>query len=436
MRHVASCLAAILVVLTILAARESAPGAAAAAPDDASPAGTPVKAAKPIDPPAPLPPIKTVAIGKNREFVVNGKPFLPIMGWLQGPGNLPKLKAVGINTIAGYWRPADGKPGAGGGAHGYDKLAQKAGLYFIPPFEPKYADEMKALKGSDNVLCWIHEDEPDMPKRTGDRKELRQTPEQVMERYRALKSLDSMRPIMMTVTCFFINDSRFDHWWTKEESDRIYPQLFKAADIPGFDVYPIYGWNAPDKLTWVSQGIDELRAYAGRNKPTYIWLECLPGSKFGDKAHPVTGLEMRNEVYQAIIHGATAVGYFTHRFGDNFSEFAPSQENQNAMLEINRQLQRLASAIVGPDAKAQPTMTIAGDLTAQCLAKQDDGSLVIFAQNIDMGRKGGMATISLKGLKPGARIEVVDEDRSVEAQVGKFSDEFGPLAVHIYRVRM
>ena len=48
-----------------------------------------------------LPPIQTVTFGPNNEFLVNGKPFIPIAVWLQKPDMLPKLKALGINTDAG-----------------------------------------------------------------------------------------------------------------------------------------------------------------------------------------------------------------------------------------------------------------------------------------------------------------------------------------------
>jgi hypothetical protein len=108
-------------------------------------------------------PIRTVAIGKNREFVVNGKPFFPIMGWLQDAGNLPKLKAVGINCIAGYWRPADPAEAKGKTADQYAEQAFEAGLCFLPPFDPAYADEMKKLKSSPALLAWMQNDEPDMP---------------------------------------------------------------------------------------------------------------------------------------------------------------------------------------------------------------------------------------------------------------------------------
>ena len=533
--------------------------------------------------PEGLPAIGAVGIGPKRELRINGEPFFPVMGWLQGPENLPKLKAVGINTIAGYWRPTDGTPGAGGGAHGYAEYARRAGLYFVPVYEPQHAGEMAALlKGGDVVLAWIHDDEPDMPKtvsdaavnpgdtlavnssrplwkmfdgdanssavldpmvgagfsihlpraatvhslavtsysrradgpvakdvtfefddgtgavtgwhatlknsagrqiielerpvslrtlivvvrtvdRTGDngdrkwgalhevealdadgnnvlksvpRKVPRRSPDEVMAKYRTFKRFDRMRPLMMTVSCFYINDPRLDHWWTKEQADAVYPDLFKAADMPGFDVYPIYGWNLPEKLIWVTQGVNELRAYAGARKPTYVWLETQPGGKFGDKAHPVTGREMRNEAWQAIIRGATAIGWFTHRFKPTFAEFGVPEENIEPLRRINEQIVRLGPAILAPEGRTPAHIAIKGGLTAQLMTREYDGRVYVFAQNLDMARRGGTAKIAVDGLKEGTKIEVIDEDRTVTAGAGAFTDEFGPLAVHIYRFTM
>jgi hypothetical protein len=157
------------------------------------------------------------------------------------------------------------------------------------------------------------------------------------------------------------------------------------------------------------------------------------GGQFGDKAHPVTGVEIRNEVDQAIVAGATAIGYFTHRFQPTFAEFGVPEENQKAIVAINQQLQRLAPAILAADAKAQPKMSIQGGLA--CLAKEHDGALYIFALNLDMGRKGGTASVKLDGLPAGARVEVIDERRTLTADAGGFSDELTPLAVHIYKVK-
>jgi hypothetical protein len=41
----------------------------------------------------------------------------------------------------------------------------------------------------------------------------------------------------------------------------------------------------------------------------------------------------------------------------------------------------------------------------------------------------------VEGLKGGTRVEVVNEDRTLTAGSGSFADEFGPLGVHIYRIK-
>jgi len=46
------------------------------------------------------------------------------------------------------------------------------------------------------------------------------------------------------------------------------------------------------------------------------------------------------------------------------------------------------------------------------------------------------ATIKVAGLKAGARIEVVDEGRTLTAEAGQFADDFGPLAEHVYKVKL
>ena len=42
--------------------------------------------------------------------------------------------------------------------------------------------------------------------------------------------------------------------------------------------------------------------------------------------------------------------------------------------------------------------------------------------------------IKVAGLPTAHKVVVVDESRKVESNAGSFSDSFGPLAVHIYRI--
>ena len=89
------------------------------------------------------------------------------------------------------------------------------------------------------------------------------------------------------------------------------------------------------------------------------------------------------------------------------------------------------------------------DLPSHFKATMLGGDLYLFAQNTDIGPnpeklqqfdpikpRAGKATISVEGLKAGTKIEVVDENRSITAEEGKFSDDFAPLAEHIYKIKM
>lgn len=97
-------------------------------------------------------PIEKVEISADRAFVVNGKPFFPLLAWLQSPRNFPAIKACGMNGVAGA-QPESSGPRRG--VSGYLGQVRDAGLYGVMPFSP-------ALKGNPALLAYIHGDEPDL----------------------------------------------------------------------------------------------------------------------------------------------------------------------------------------------------------------------------------------------------------------------------------
>lgn len=104
-----------------------------------------------------LPPIETVEISAERTFCVNGKPFFPLMAWLQDAENFPALRACGLNTTAGYWRKSSGAKDV----TEYLRQVEKAGLYGVMPFHG-------GLKQHPKLLGYIHGDEPDLPHQVSD----------------------------------------------------------------------------------------------------------------------------------------------------------------------------------------------------------------------------------------------------------------------------
>jgi hypothetical protein len=75
-----------------------------------------------------------------------------------------------------------------------------------------------------------------------------------------------------------------------------------------------------------------------------------------------------------------------------------------------------------------------GGAKLDAMAKVHDGRLYVFAVNYDERALVAEATITVAGLTPNRKIEVVDEERTIQAGAGSFSDKFEPLAVHVYRI--
>jgi hypothetical protein len=263
----------------------------------------------------------------------------------------------------------------------------------------------------------------------------RMTAQEVAACYRQVKEKDQMRPVLMTFTSRFMKKTTM---YDEAEKQQIYPEYVKYCDVVGFDTYPIFGYNRPDLLHEVADGVEELVAIAGPRRPVYAWIETNAGSRWidPDKQKPVTPAETRAEVWMAIIRGATAIGYFTHSWWPEYDEFAPSPEMMAELARLDAQISRLAPFILARPADARISMEMNEGLACHLKATEYRRSLYVFAQNMDMERRRGRAVFRVAGLQARTPVEVVDEGRSVTARADGFSDDFGPLAEHVYRIPM
>jgi len=370
-------------------------------------------------------PIKKIKVGKNREFVVNGKPFLPIMSWAQPKKNYAMLSEIGINTFCGSSDPLS---------------AKEAGCYAITAFKAGQVE-------NGHVLAWIFSDEPDLATGKGANAKPRQQPEKVVVECVKIKNSIPKRLIFMTFTGDFRKNSST---YPPEVWEKLYPEYIKGADVLGFDIYPIYGSGYAGHLNLVGSGVSQLSELAG-TRPVYTWIETSKGSQWMsyEKQPDVLPMHTRNEVWQAIINGATAIGYFTHVWKPDFKEYGPTDEMTKELTRLNSQLTRLAPAILAGHVKNKIEMTMREELKCSFKATKYEGSIYIFSENNDLGPgaekakqfdpifpRTGKAIFTVAGLKAGLKIEVVDEQRTITAENGKFSDEFAPLAEHIYRLKL
>jgi hypothetical protein len=265
------------------------------------------------------------------------------------------------------------------------------------------------------------------------RNEPRAWPDAVQQEYQQIKAADPGRPVFMTLTGNF-----HPHFgkWTEQQRSELYPAYIQAADVVGYDIYPIYGWNKPEWLHLVHDATGLLVKHAG-NRPVYAWIETSKGGQYTgalERQHAVTPEHIKAEVWMAICQGATAIGYFTHIWKPEYRQFGVPEQNREALREINRQITELAPAILGQPATRSVTIRAAGDVKLDCLARQHDGAVYIFAVNYDERAVAAEAIIAMDDLPAEAEIQVIDQDRRIRAQAGQFQDTFAPLAVHVYRV--
>ena len=104
-----------------------------------------------------------------------------------------------------------------------------------------------------------------------------------------------------------------------------------------------------------------------------------------------------------------------------------------ALKQLNEQVAHLAPAILGEPARAKVQMTMKDGQPRRCKATESEGATFIFAQNTGAEAK---AVIRIEGLRAGTNIEVLGEGRTIASDRGEFSDDFAPLANHVYKLKL
>ncbi|MEX0887423.1 MAG: PEP-CTERM sorting domain-containing protein [Phycisphaeraceae bacterium] len=397
--------------------------------------------------PDPLPTIETVQIGANGEFIVNGEPFLPIMSWLQHPSNtwnsFANLRSLGFNAFMGNQSGVTPLMQA--------NAAAAVGGYAIARLGA--AGDVNAARGHSHLLAWHHSDEPDLPRAAaGGGYEPRTSPANVASVYQQWQNAGIERPVFVTFTSHFMTE--FRNRYDAQQQAAYYPAYVQAADVVGYDHYPIFGWGRPNWINRVASGVEQLVELAD-GRPVYAWIETGVGSRAisEDRQIPVLPEHTRYEVWGSLIRGATGIGYFTHRFNNpSFHEFGPTPAMQAELLRLNTQITELAPAILAAPTDRQITLDLtttngSTPLEGHFKATEYEGELYIFAQNMDIGPgaatarqfdpifpRQALATIHVEGLEPGTMIEVVGTSRTLTAEDGYFLDAFAPLGENIYRI--
>jgi hypothetical protein len=193
----------------------------------------------------------------------------------------------------------------------------------------------------------------------------------------------------------------------------IYPGLIAAADVVGFDLYPLQEFCSPDRLGEVFDAQRELVQLAA-GKPTFQWIEVremkCPGV-------PVTQADIRAESWLAIAGGANGLGFFPSDWGAAVGA---------TIHGIATRVKQLGPALVQP---ALPVAVGPSGSQVRASARELDGVLYILAVNpTDVP-----ATVTLQQDDLGDRsLDVLGESTPIAAKDGAINDVLPPLAARIY----
>jgi hypothetical protein len=359
------------------------------------------------------------AASRAEGLVAKGN-YFPIGVWLQSPNNAAKYKAVGINTYIALDHGANAEQLT---------TLEKAGMQVACSPNAVALDP----RWSKVVVGWIQGDEPDnaQAKRNGGKGyDPPITPDVIVSRYKATKPRDPLnRPIMLNLGQGVAWDQYVGRG-TRTDHPEDYAKYAVGSDVVSFDIYPACSTDRPvaGKLSFVGNGVKRLVSWVDNKKPVFA---CIETSHIGNPKKMVTPEQMRDEVWMAIINGARGITYFCHEFSPKFIEagMLAHPEIAEEVKKVNAEIQSLAE-VINEGKPVEGASASEKDITL--MAHRLNGDDYFFASEMAPGAI--KPTFSAPSLKGNFKVEVVGEDRSIEAVNGQWSDSFAGYQAHIYHL--
>jgi hypothetical protein len=356
----------------------------------------------------------------------NGVPaeadFFPIAVWLQSPANAARYKHAGFNLYVALWKGPTEQQLAELKKHGMRVICSQNAVGLDHKDDP-------------TIVGWMHGDEPDnaqsLPGGKGYGPPI--LPAKIIDDYKKIQAADPTRPVMLNLGQGVAWDGYVGRG-VRTNHPEDYPGYIKGGDIVSFDIYPACHTHrdVAGKLWFVADGVSRLRKWSDDRKIVWNCIECTHIDNPNAKATPA---QVKAEVWMSLVRGSRGVIYFVHQFKPKFIEagLLADAEMLAKVTETNRQIHRLAAVLnsatipEGVAVKSAPA-----EVPVEAMVKRQEDSVYVFAVGMRDGKT--TATFQVAGLKGKAKVEVLDEGRSLAAQDGVFQDAFGPWDVHLYKI--
>ena len=208
-----------------------------------------------------------------------------------------------------------------------------------------------------------------------------------------------------------------------------YRAASRGADIVAFDIYPVAEArqrHVMGKLDLVGRGVRNLKRWAPAGVPVWADIETTHIKNPNRRPSPD---EIRNEVWMAIINGASGINYFVHEWQPSFREDGVFRHPDVVaeLKRLNKQTQDLAPVLNGPTIENGVVVEATGEIAH--MVKESPGATYIFAVNMEQTPARAKVMTTLEAAGP---VVAVGEDRTLNLANGAFEDSFeGYQALHL-----
>jgi hypothetical protein len=345
----------------------------------------------------------TTVVGQRTDLST----FFPIGAFLQPVYTFGTWKQRGINTLVGYEAY-----GQNTSLEQWTQVANDNGL--------KYMREPLANPSLDvndpNLLTWLYPvDEPDLVS-------LAEALPGAKSEFNLLRSIDPTRPIATTYAGGYMLQ------WLQGRDKAYYDALTQYTDWVMPCIYPVTGWNLPDRINGVGNLVDLMKQwYPQKRNIAYIETSNQDLTFVGPQERGVTPDELRGEVWDAVIHGATGIVYFPHALA-HFNYDATPPDVAAEMTVQNARLAKYGTALLTTE---NPTGTSISATGIETCWRIYNGKKYYFALNLTPNAVNNV-TLTTTGLGSSQTLAVDDESRSVTLQNGTMVENFKPFECHVY----
>ncbi len=344
--------------------------------------------------------------------------FFPITVWQQQPEYYAQqYKDIGINIFSGL----DDGP-----SEERLSLLKKAGLGVT------LSQQKSALNSfpqySSLYLGWQKYDEPDNAQGNASVPCISST--EVINTYNEFKAADPARPVIINFGQAVANPNALDRGYTcygqnQGPGEYTYTSYAKGADILSFDVYPA---NHGYPITYVADGVDNLKKWVGTSKPIWAFIETTQIE--ADQSKP-TPEQVKAEVWLALTHGASGIQYFVHVFTPTYMNTGLLVDGpmSTAVHNINSQISNLAPVLNSPT--IDNGASVSATARIDHVVKKSNNQTYLFAVSPNSGNVNATFTVAGQG---SGTVAVIDENRTIAMTNGSFTDSFAGYGVHLYQI--